>query len=59
MPPGLAALPPLREVIARHGLTAKKAFGQNFLFDSNLLDKIARVPGPLSGARVYEVGPGP
>jgi 16S rRNA (adenine1518-N6/adenine1519-N6)-dimethyltransferase len=59
LPPGLAALPPLREVIARHGLSAKKAFGQNFLFDSNLLDKIARVPGPLSGARVYEVGPGP
>ncbi len=58
-PPGLAALPPLREVIARHGLSAKKAFGQNFLFDSNLLDKIARVPGKLSGARVYEVGPGP
>lgn len=59
LPPGLATLPPLREVIARHGLTAKKAFGQNFLFDSNLLDKIARVPGPLSGARIYEVGPGP
>ncbi|MBB4631362.1 16S rRNA (adenine(1518)-N(6)/adenine(1519)-N(6))-dimethyltransferase RsmA [Sphingosinicella soli] len=59
LPPGLAALPPLREVIARHGLSAKKAFGQNFLFDANLLDKIARVPGVLAGERVYEVGPGP
>jgi len=56
---GLAALPPLREVIARHGLSAKKSFGQNFLFDGNLLDKIARVPGKLTSERVYEVGPGP
>ena len=55
----LAALPPLREVIAAHGLAAKKSLGQNFLFDGNLLDRIARVPGPLAGARVYEVGPGP
>jgi 16S rRNA (adenine1518-N6/adenine1519-N6)-dimethyltransferase len=52
-------LPPLREVIARHGLNAKKSLGQNFLLDGNLLDRIARVPGPLDGARVYEVGPGP
>lgn len=56
---GLDRLPPLREVIARHGLAAKKSLGQNFLFDGNLLDRIARVPGPLAGARVYEVGPGP
>ncbi len=52
-------LPPLREVIARHGLSASKALGQNFLLDSQLLDRIARVPGPLEGERVYEVGPGP
>lgn len=52
-------LPPLREVIARHGLSASKALGQNFLLDEQLLDRIARVPGPLDGARVYEVGPGP
>jgi 16S rRNA (adenine1518-N6/adenine1519-N6)-dimethyltransferase len=51
--------PPLRDVIARHGLTASKALGQNFLLDSQLLDKIARIPGPLAGAAVYEVGPGP
>lgn len=52
-------LPPLREVIARHGLSAEKSLGQNFLFDSQLLDRIARVPGALDGANVYEVGPGP
>jgi 16S rRNA (adenine1518-N6/adenine1519-N6)-dimethyltransferase len=52
-------LPPLREVIARHGLSASKALGQNFLFDSQLLDRIAAVPGPLEGQSVYEVGPGP
>lgn len=52
-------LPPLREVIARHGLAAKKTLGQNFLLDTNLLDRIARVPGPLVGQTVYEVGPGP
>jgi 16S rRNA (adenine1518-N6/adenine1519-N6)-dimethyltransferase len=52
-------LPPLREVIARHGLTATKALGQNFLLDQQLLDRIARVPGPLDGATAYEVGPGP
>jgi 16S rRNA (adenine1518-N6/adenine1519-N6)-dimethyltransferase len=55
----LANLPPLREVIARHGLSASKALGQNFLFDSQLLDRIARVAGDLQGQRVYEVGPGP
>ena len=52
-------LPPLREVIQRHGLSAEKALGQNFLLDGQLLDRIARVPGPLRSARVYEVGPGP
>ena len=52
-------LPPLREVIARHGLSASKALGQNFLFDEQLLKRIAAIPGDLSGAQVYEVGPGP
>ncbi len=52
-------LPPLREVIARHGLSARKALGQNFLLDLNLCARIARVPGDLSGASVLEVGPGP
>lgn len=51
--------PPLRDVIARHGLTASKALGQNFLLDSQLLDRIAAVPGDLSDQSVYEVGPGP
>jgi 16S rRNA (adenine1518-N6/adenine1519-N6)-dimethyltransferase len=55
----VASLPPLREVIARHGLTARKSLGQNFLLDLNLLDRIARVPGSIDGSRVYEVGPGP
>lgn len=58
-PAPAASLPPLREVIARHGLSASKALGQNFLLDEQLLDRIAAVPGPLAGARVYEVGPGP
>jgi 16S rRNA (adenine1518-N6/adenine1519-N6)-dimethyltransferase len=53
------ALPPLREVIARHGLRAAKSLGQNFLLDEQLLDRIARVPGDLEGQNVYEVGPGP
>ena len=53
------ALPPLREVIARHGLNASKALGQNFLFDAQLLARIAAVPGPLGGQAVFEVGPGP
>jgi 16S rRNA (adenine1518-N6/adenine1519-N6)-dimethyltransferase len=57
--PTLANLPPLREVIATHGLSASKALGQNFLLDGQLLDRIARVAGALDGARVYEVGPGP
>jgi 16S rRNA (adenine1518-N6/adenine1519-N6)-dimethyltransferase len=52
-------LPPLREVIARHGLSASKALGQNFLFDEQLLGRIASIPGNLKGQNVYEVGPGP
>ena len=53
------ALPPLREVIARHGLSARKALGQNFLLDLNLTARIARAAGDLAGADVLEVGPGP
>ncbi len=53
------SLPPLREVIARHGLTANKTLGQNFLLDSQLLDRIAAIPSDLAGQYVYEVGPGP
>ena len=52
-------LPPLREVIARHGLSASKALGQNFLLDEQLLDRIAAIPGLLEGTDVLEVGPGP
>ncbi|UXT21899.1 16S rRNA (adenine(1518)-N(6)/adenine(1519)-N(6))-dimethyltransferase RsmA [Agrobacterium tumefaciens] len=52
-------LPPLRDVIQRHGLDAKKSLGQNFLFDLNLTQKIARTAGPLDGVTVMEVGPGP
>ncbi|OYW16458.1 MAG: 16S rRNA (adenine(1518)-N(6)/adenine(1519)-N(6))-dimethyltransferase [Novosphingobium sp. 12-64-8] len=52
-------LPPLREVVARYGLQATKALGQNFLFDEQLLERIARIPGKLQGANVLEVGPGP
>lgn len=52
-------LPPLRDVIARHGLSASKALGQNFLFDAQLLARIARIPGDLTGAEVLEIGPGP
>ena len=54
-----APLPPLREVIARHGLMATKALGQNFLLDEQLLDRIAAVPGDLKDRAVLEVGPGP
>ena len=50
---------PLREVIARHGLQATKALGQNFILDRQLLARIAAIPGPVDGASVYEVGPGP
>jgi 16S rRNA (adenine1518-N6/adenine1519-N6)-dimethyltransferase len=55
----LDGLPPLRDVIQRHGLDAKKALGQNFLLDLNLTQKIARSAGPLQDATVFEVGPGP
>ncbi len=53
------SLPPLREVIARHALSAKKALGQNFILDLNLTARIARLAGDLTGADVLEVGPGP
>lgn len=52
-------LPPLRDVIARHGLSASKALGQNFLFDAQLLGRIAAIPGDLQGKAVLEIGPGP
>jgi 16S rRNA (adenine1518-N6/adenine1519-N6)-dimethyltransferase len=55
----IEALPPLREVIASLGLSAKKAFGQNFLLDLNLTRRIAREAGPLADKTVFEVGPGP
>lgn len=53
------SLPPLRDVIARHGLSASKALGQNFILDRQLLARIAAIPGDLAGETVYEVGPGP
>ncbi len=52
-------LPPLRETVRAHGLSASKALGQNFLFDEQLLDRIAALPGNLDGQIVFEVGPGP
>ena len=52
-------LPPLREVIERHGLRAKKSLGQNFLLDLNLTAKVARAAGDLEGKTVIEIGPGP
>lgn len=55
----LDGLPPLRDVIERHGLHAKKSLGQNFLLDLNLTGKIARSAGDLSRTTVIEVGPGP
>lgn len=55
----MTELPPLRDVIARFGLSASKALGQNFLFDGQLLARIAKVPGALADAEVFEVGPGP
>jgi 16S rRNA (adenine1518-N6/adenine1519-N6)-dimethyltransferase len=51
--------PPLRDSLAAHGLTAKKAFGQHFLLDLNLTRKIVRLAGPMDGRAVIEVGPGP
>ena len=53
------SLPPLRDAIRRHGLTARKSLGQNFLLDLNLTSRIARAAGPLAGVTVIEVGPGP
>ena len=53
------ALPPLREVIRRHGLTAFKGLGQHFILDVNLTRRIARAAGDLTGRTVLEVGPGP
>ena len=50
---------PLRDVIARHGLSASKSLGQNFILDRQLLSRIAAIPGMLQGRPVYEVGPGP
>ncbi len=55
----LDGLPPLSEVITRHGLSAKKSLGQNFLLDLNLTGRIARVGGPLEDKEVLEIGPGP
>ena len=52
-------LPPLRDVIASHGLDAKKSLGQNFLLDLNLTSKISRLAGDISGHDILEVGPGP
>ena len=54
----LIPLTPLRDVVARHGLAATKALGQNFLFDLNLTSRIARSAGPLEGQTVVEIGPG-
>ena len=52
-------LPPLREVIREHGLSARKSLGQNFLLDLNLTGRIARAAGPLEGVTAIEIGPGP
>ena len=52
-------LPPLRDVIATHNLRAEKKFGQNFLLDGNITDKIVRAVGDLDGQAVIEIGPGP
>ena len=52
-------LPPLRDVIRRHELSARKSLGQNFLLDLNLTARIARAAGPLEEATVIEIGPGP
>jgi 16S rRNA (adenine1518-N6/adenine1519-N6)-dimethyltransferase len=55
----LDRLPPLREVLARHGIAARKSLGQNFLLDLNLTRRIARAAGPLDTADIVEIGPGP
>lgn len=56
---GIDRLPPLREVISRHGLQARRSLGQNFLLDANLTDKIVRRAGPVAGHDILEIGPGP
>ncbi len=56
---GKDPLPPLREVIKQHGLTARKALSQNFILDLNLTRRLARIAGPLEDALVVEIGPGP
>ena len=57
--PAAVTLPPLREVIARHGIAAHKRLGQNFLLDLNLTSRIARAAGRLDQTTVVEIGPGP
>ncbi|HEY0218768.1 MAG TPA: rRNA adenine N-6-methyltransferase family protein, partial [Afipia sp.] len=52
-------LPPLRDVIKRYDLSARKSLGQNFLLDLNLTARIARAAEPLQDATVIEIGPGP
>ena len=59
VPADPSGLPPLREIIARHGIAAKKSLGQNFILDLNLTGRIARAAGPLDQASVIEIGPGP
>lgn len=56
---GVDTLPPLREVIAAHGLSARRSLGQNFLLDLNITRRIARAAGPLEDATILEIGPGP
>ena len=55
----MIAPPPLRDVIARHGLAARRSLGQHFLLDANLTQRIAHAAGPLTGRHVVEIGPGP
>jgi 16S rRNA (adenine1518-N6/adenine1519-N6)-dimethyltransferase len=59
MPVGLEALPALRDVVAVHGIAARKSLGQNFLFDLNLARRIARATSPRDAATIVEIGPGP
>lgn len=56
---GIEDLPPLREIIRTHGLSARKSLGQNFILDLNITRRIARLAGPLEGLNVIEIGPGP
>src|SRR6266478_1544221 len=57
--PDLRGLPPLREIIARYGIAARKSLGQNFILDLNLTRRIARAAGPLAQSSIVEIGPGP